>query len=346
MTKGKHLSHEMRTLVFHLLIELDLPSDQVYVIINTNNGEILSMDYLIRLKRRLNSSVEFSVWFQSEPKKHSGKKRLLSDLESSTAIAYSLGEKCKSIGKMRTDFINMYYEDQQCPHLSESTLLRTFHREKISRKVMSRKHYLCNDLDGAYFFERLSHINPINLIDIDETASSPESFLQKHGWSPEGEECKKVQFVIGSKSYSSIAALSPLGIIAWAIYDCTITHIEFNHFLSERLQPRIARESVVIIDNARTHKTQESRTLMENIFDGNYYFSPPYSPHLKPIEKCFSLIKRFVRENEDEALINPISFLDYTFSLYSVGGEKAHAVYNFFNFYFQNHELMLARNKA
>ena len=51
----------------------------------------------------------------------------------------------------------------------------------------------------------------------------------------------------------------------------------------------------------------ESLATIENRTNGNYMFCAKYSPHLKPIERAFVLIKKIIRENKT-ALSNPVFY--------------------------------------
>jgi transposase len=51
-------------------------------------------------------------------------------------------------------------------------------------------------------------------------------------------------------------------------------------------------------------------------------FVPPYSPNLKPIEPCFALVKKWLRQHENEALLNPVVFINRAFDIHSIGGER------------------------
>jgi len=48
---------------------------------------------------------------------------------------------------------------------------------------------------------------------------------------------------------------------------------------------------VGLLGNAAIHKTNNSWDKLDEIFNGRFLYSSPYSPDLKPIEKCFSLVK-------------------------------------------------------
>ena len=50
-----------------------------------------------------------------------------------------------------------------------------------------------------------------------------------------------------------------------------------------------------------------------------HFFSPAYSPDMKPIEKGFSQIKRWLRHHENEALLQSIN---KCFNLYSTTAKR------------------------
>ena len=66
--------------------------------------------------------------------------------------------------------------------------------------------------------------------------------------------------------------------------------------------------------------------MLEDVFDNNYYFLPVYSPHLNPIEPCFALVKEWIRHHEEEALADPVHYINMAFNRYSVGGIQAGSV--------------------
>ena len=185
------------------------------------------------------------------------------------------------IRDLQQTFINTYYDNnamdpemfQQGP--SESTVLRTLHRDGLTRKIIQHRHYLRNDTAGYDFLKRIQHIDPHDLIDIDETASSPQSFLDKYGWSPRGEECVHVQILINNTAYSTISAVSPFGFISWEIFDTTITQAEFSQFITNNVALNIANDDIVaILDNAAIHRTDMSILALHQVFNENYTFCP------------------------------------------------------------------------
>lgn len=55
-----------------------------------------------------------------------------------------------------------------------------------------------------------------DIIDIDETLSCAKEFESRYAWSYVGGPAYGVQLVIDGKAYSTIAAYTPMGFIAWS----------------------------------------------------------------------------------------------------------------------------------
>ncbi|KAF7697659.1 Insertion element IS630 uncharacterized 39 kDa protein [Cucumispora dikerogammari] len=70
-------------------------------------------------------------------------------------------------------------------------------------------------------------------------------------------------------------------------------------------------DSVLIMDNASIHKTNEVKSLLE-LSGFDFLYLPPYSPFLNPIENMFSKWKEHVKRG------NPINEVDL-FNLISQG---------------------------
>ena len=78
--------------------------------------------------------------------------------------------------------------------------------------------------------------------------------------------------------------------------------VDFNGWLAEQLCPRLTAKHVVILDNARLHKTPRTRVLIEGS-GASLMFLPPYSPDYNPIEHDFANIKRY-REYHPETTLH------------------------------------------
>jgi len=93
--------------------------------------------------------------------------------------------------------------------------------------------------------------------------------------------------------------------------------------MTNDLAPLITRRNFAIIDNSSTHKTVPALTALRDCFRGQYAFSAQYYPDLKPIEKGFSQVKRWLRNQEDACLADPIFWINKAFGLCSVQGRRS-----------------------
>jgi transposase len=120
--------------------------------------------------------------------------------------------------------------------------------------------------------------------------------------------------------------VTPFGFLCWDIIEGTVDEDIFSAFLDNTLSPLLTASQIGIIDNASIHHTVRSRISLEQVFNGKYYFSPPYSPHLKPIEGCFALVKNYIRQNEHQALNNPLQYLHHAFTQFSIGHQFSNKI--------------------
>ena len=73
----------------------------------------------------------------------------------------------------------------------------------------------------------------------------------------------------------------------------------------EELCPRLSSKHVVILDNARLHKTPQTRELIEGS-GATLMFLPPYSPDYNPIEHDFANFKRYREYHPEKSVENII----------------------------------------
>ena len=342
MPQGKEICFEIREIVHHYCVELNKSALDIHKLIFNSDNNKCTLTYLVALCARL-QDVNFANSYLSRIKpKKTGRPYSLDYMERNLIFQHILSEKHLRVNSMYQNYCRMFYPDNNIHgRLSLSTFKRTLKRSGLTRKVMSRVNIQQNPAEGVQFLESIEHINPLFIIDVDETKNNPESFFQKHGYSPEGEECKKDQIVINGTAYCTIAAVSPIGFLAWQIFEGNVTQEEFAGFINESLAPHIRPEHVCVLDNATIHHAPESRIALEMVFNGNYFYSARYSPHLKPIEPCFALVKNWIRNHEDAAVQDPIGTINAAFHLFSVGGARNVSIRGHWNGYFSNHATFL-----
>lgn len=85
------------------------------------------------------------------------------------------------------------------------------------------------------------------------------------------------------------------GETAYTTYSGGTTSERFVDYLRNILIPTLSPDSVVVMDNMRSHHTQAVKDLLEQA-GVQYLYLPPYSPDLNPIEKMWSNLKAFERQ--------------------------------------------------
>ncbi len=68
----------------------------------------------------------------------------------------------------------------------------------------------------------------------------------------------------------------------------------FNIYLEELLLPVLKPGQIILMDNARYHKSTETQSLREKA-GCQLLFLPPYSPELNPIEHTWASLKSYIK---------------------------------------------------
>lgn len=223
---------------------------------------------------------------------------------------------------------------------------RVLKKRKISRKVMERVHHLRCPIQRGTFMDTAGPFDGFRFVDIDETLSTYKEFFQKYGYAPQGEIALKTQFQVDGRQYSSIAAYSSIGLLAYRVVEGSINADIFQSFLENEVAESVLPDMIGLFDNAAIHHTPIVRGCMEEVFDGYYLFASPYSPDLKPVERLFAEVKDLLRYREDEAVLHPIQTICEIFELFKPGMLHSAMAENHFKFYTDNHELWLAEIAA
>ena len=97
---------------------------------------------------------------------------------------------------------------------------------------------------------------------------------------------------LAEQSYSACAfpmGLSALSAAAWNTVE------KFKQYLENDLLPYLNPDSVLVMDNMKSHHAKAIKQLLEEA-KVRYVFLPPYSPDLNPIENLWSKVKALLRK--------------------------------------------------
>ena len=139
-----------------------------------------------------------------------------------------------------------------------------------------------------------------SVVYVDESGFRDESH-RRYGYAPKGEKVFGLISSQRTRTTTLIAARFEDAFTAARVFKGSCKAVDFNDWLAEQLCPRLTSKQVVILDNARLHKTPRTRQLIEDS-GASLMFLPPYSPDYNPIEHDFANIKRHREYNSDMTL--------------------------------------------
>ena len=129
---------------------------------------------------------------------------------------------------------------------------------------------------------------------IDET-SFGRNGIQAYGWSPIGQRLI-INPSLPNITTTAISAITSDELLNTMFFKGGCNSIIFLDFLKSLDLPEY---SVILMDNASIHRSKyiTNYCKLKNI---EILYTPPYSPWFNGIEYCFSIIKRYYYQNQDQ----------------------------------------------
>ena len=119
---------------------------------------------------------------------------------------------------------------------------------------------------------------------------------RSHGRSKIG---KRLNYPISPtwKSKTMLSSIRADGETVCMVIDGALNGAGFKEYIEHFLVPTLKPGDLVILDNCRVHKNQDTLDLITSA-KAFYKFLPPYSPDLNPIENMWSKVKNILRKEE------------------------------------------------
>lgn len=142
---------------------------------------------------------------------------------------------------------------------------------------------------------QISQYDISDLVYVDETGID-ENTVPDRGWAQIGKRSYAEHTGGRVERLSIVSALdmSDITPVASFEYSGTMNMGLFTCWFEQILIPKLKPGKIIILDNAKIHKSYEVLELAESA-GCKVIFLPPYSPDLNPIEKFWANLKRAIK---------------------------------------------------
>lgn len=200
--------------------------------------------------------------------------------------------------------------------LSTSTISRLWAECKVTHKKIQAEALQRNEVLIEAWKHKVARWKGEQLVFLDESACNERTGDRRLGWAKKGTPAVVKRLLKRTERLSVLPAYTWKGYYRPLVVTGSITAVIFENWLEHDILPDIPRyhglRPIIVMDNAKVHKSQRVRDLCDQ-FECDLEYLPPYCPFFNPIEQSFFDLKAFVRRwykvNEDGTYDNFYPFL-------------------------------------
>jgi len=142
--------------------------------------------------------------------------------------------------------------------------------------------------------EDLKSLDKDKVVFLDESGVNTD-LTRKYGRCAGGNRCIDHAPVTTPKNTTILSSICLDGKTAYTTYQGGTTKERFIEYLKKVLAPTLEKDSIVVMDNMRTHHAKDVVKAIKKL-NIKVIYLPPYSPDFNPIEKMWSKIKAILRK--------------------------------------------------
>ena len=140
----------------------------------------------------------------------------------------------------------------------------------------------------------ISGFSANNLVFLDESGCNTD-MTRRYAYAKGGSRSVDSAPLSKPKNTTILSSIQLDGSLHYTTFSGGTTVEKFKQYLECDLLPCLNRDSVLVMDNMKSHHAKAIKQLLER--SGiQYLFLPPYSPDLNPIEKLWSKAKALLRK--------------------------------------------------
>ena len=167
----------------------------------------------------------------------------------------------------------------------------------------------------------ISGFKASDLVFLDESGCNTD-MTRRYAYSLGGSRAVDSAPLSKPKNTTILPSIQLDGTLRYTTFSGGTTVERFKRYLETDLLPHLNGNSVLIMDNMKSHHARAVRNLLDSS-EVRCIYLPPYSPDLNPIEKLWSKVKSFLRKFKArtlDALPNAIQCAFQTVSLSDCSG--------------------------
>ena len=140
----------------------------------------------------------------------------------------------------------------------------------------------------------MSGFKESDLVFLDESGCNTD-MTRRYAYSFGGSRAVDSAPLSKPKSTTILSSIQLDGTLHDTTFSGGTTVAHFKQYLKEDLLPHLNCDSVLVMDNMKSHHAKAVKDLLDSS-GVRYIYLPPYSPDLNPIEKLWSKVKALLRK--------------------------------------------------
>ena len=140
----------------------------------------------------------------------------------------------------------------------------------------------------------ISGFSTNNLVFLDESGCNTD-MTRRYAYAQGGSRAVDSAPLSKPKNTTILSSIQLDGSLHYTTFSGGTTVEKFNQYLVNDLLPYLNPDSVLVMDNMKSHHAKAIKQLLEKA-KVRYIFLPPYSPDLNSIENLWSKVKALLRK--------------------------------------------------